>query len=532
MRRVFIASVVLAFALVAGLSVWWPLALWLLIVVVPLALLGIWDMRQRSHAILRTFPIVGHFRYLFEMIRPEINQYFVESNSDGRPFSREQRSLVYQRAKHELSTLPFGTQRDVGAVGYEWMDHSLSAKSHHGPPPRILIGSPRCQQPYSASLLNISAMSYGSLSRNAIRALNGGAALGGFAHNSGEGGISPYHIEHGGDLIWQIGTGYFGCRTVDGAFDAEAFSRQSALPCVKMIEIKLSQGAKPGHGGILPAAKVNLEISNIRGVPIGKDVLSPPGHSEFSTPRGLLRFVDKLRNLSKGKPIGFKLCVGSTHEIAAICKAIRETGISPDFITVDGGEGGTGAAPLEFSNAVGMPLLDALSVVHNMLTGFGLRDNVKIIASGKVVSSFDMIVRLAAGADLCNSARAMLFSLGCIQALRCNANDCPTGIATQRPDLVTGLVVDDKIPRVSRYHAATLANLMDLLGAAGIDHPSDLRPWHIHRRVSATRVQSYAEIYPRLRPNCLLEGHDALLEYVEAFAAASAESFSRATPDR
>jgi glutamate synthase domain-containing protein 2 len=524
MRRIFPILAIASLAFAGALTWKWPSAAWLFAVIVPVVLLGVRDMTQTSHAVLRNFPLIGHFRYLLEMIRPEINQYFIESNTDGRPFSREQRSLVYQRAKHELDTLPFGTQRDTGAIGYEWMAHSMVARPSTHPAPRIRIGGSACTQPYDASLLNISAMSYGSLSRNAIRALNGGAKAGGFAHNTGEGGISPYHLEPGGDLIWQIGTGYFGCRMPDGDFDPEAFAERAALPVVKMIEIKISQGAKPGHGGILPAKKVTPEIAEIRRVPLGADVLSPPGHRTFSTPIGLLKFVARLRELSNGKPVGFKLCVGSRYQFAAVCKAMLETGIKPDFITVDGGEGGTGAAPLEFSNAMGMPLLDGLATVHNMLVGFDLRSEIKLIASGKITTGFDMANRLAAGADLCNSARGMMFALGCIQALRCNANDCPTGVATQKPHLVAGLVVEDKVKRVHRYHEATVESLLELLGAAGIEHPDDLRPWHINRRVTATEVQTYADIYHYIEPGCLMsspcpEGYDRILR------AARADSF-------
>lgn len=495
MRTAFLLSAAFGLAVIAGVSLLWPPALWSLVIVVPLIGLGIRDMFQDGHAVLRNFPVIGHGRYLFERIRPEMNQYFIESNTDGRPFSREARSVVYQRAKTELDTLPFGTQLDTSAVGYEWIAHSLTAHTGHGEPPRITVGGEQCKRPYKASLLNVSAMSYGSLSKNAILALNGGAARGGFAHNTGEGGLSPYHLGPGGDLIWQIGTGYFGCRTQDGDFDPGLFHENASRSNVKMIELKLSQGAKPGHGGILPAKKVTLEIAQIRNVPMGQDVLSPPSHRTFDTPIGLLEFVATLRDRSDGKPVGFKLCVGDPVELAAIMKAIVATEILPDFITVDGGEGGTGAAPIEFSNAVGMPLFDGLSLTHNLLVGFDLRHKIKVIASGNVITGFDLATRLAAGADLCSSARAMMFALGCIQALRCNSNKCPTGVATQHPGLVAGLVVEDKAQRVFKYHAATVRSLMELLGACGIAHPDDLRPWHIHRRLSVSEVKTYQQIY-------------------------------------
>ena len=521
MRNVFLLLVLASHATVALFGAYWHPAFYAELLLAPLTILGLWDMYQDKHAILRNFPIIGHFRYMLEGIRPEIQQYFIEPNTDGRPFSREQRAVVYQRAKAELDTQPFGTQHDPYGERYEWIAHSLRAVHAPEHPPRITLGGDQCSQPYAASLLNISAMSYGSLSKHAILALNGGAAKGGFAHNTGEGGISPYHLEPGGDLIWQIGTGYFGCRAKDGGFDAGRYRENATRPTVKVIELKLSQGAKPGHGGILPAKKVTQEISEIRGVPMGQDVLSPPGHKAFHTPIGLLEFIQTLREESGGKPVGFKLCIGQPWEFAGICKAMVETGIRPDFITIDGGEGGTGAAPLEFANHMGMPLLDGLAWAHNMLVGFELRDQLKIIASGKVVTGFDMLVRLAAGADLCSSARAMMFSLGCIQALRCNNNDCPAGVATQKEHLVEGLVVEDKVPRVANYHHATVHSLMELLGAAGIRHPDDLRPHHVHRRISPTQVVTYADIYRYIEPGCLLSepyppGYETILKRATA----------------
>ncbi|MCB9916333.1 MAG: FMN-binding glutamate synthase family protein [Planctomycetes bacterium] len=504
MRHLFYLSAALALVTVWVVSLYWQPFLWAYVAVVPLVLLGVHDAFQTKRAVLRNFPVIGHGRYLLEAIRPEINQYFIESNTDGTPFNREVRSLVYQRAKGQLDTLPFGTQWDVYAQGYEWINHSLLA--HHGPStePRVLVGEGTCAQPYSAALLNVSAMSYGALSKNAVMALNKGAKLGGFAHNTGEGGISPYHLEHGADLIWQIGTGYFGCRDASGNFDAQRFAENAARPSVKMIEVKLSQGAKPGHGGILPAAKVTAEIAEIRHVPLGKDVLSPPAHTAFTTPVELLEFVTELRRLSGGKPVGFKLCIGSRSEFLGICRAMQETRLHPDFITVDGGEGGTGAAPLEFSNSIGTPLVEGLVFVHNALTGYRLRDKIKVIASGKIVSGFHMARAMALGADLCNSARGMMLAIGCIQARRCNSNECPVGVATQRPSLVAGLDVEDKAERTRRFQAETVGSLLEILGAAGLDSPRQLEPRHIMRRVDPVTVKSYAELYDYVEPGALL----------------------------
>jgi glutamate synthase domain-containing protein 2 len=524
MRLIFLGGSAVLFALVAGISTVWPPILWMLVLLLPLFAIGMTDMLQVKQAIRRNFPVIGRARYLFEAIRPEINQYFIESNSDGKPFSRNDRSVIYQRAKGELDTLPFGTQRDVYAVGYEWINHSLAPVHADLTQQRVLVGGPDCRQPYSASMLNVSAMSYGSLSMNAIRALNQGAKLGDFAHNTGEGGLSPYHLEGGGDLIWQLGTGYFSARDAQGRFSENTFAEKAALPNVKMIEVKLSQGAKPGHGGILPAAKLTPEIIAIRGVEPGKDVISPPAHTAFSTPRGLIEFLQRLRDASGGKPVGFKLCVGKRHEFLGIVKAMLATGITPDFITVDGAEGGTGAAPLEFSDSVGTPLNEGLSFVHNALVATGLRDRIRIIASGKVSTGFNMATKVALGADMCNSARAMMFALGCIQALRCNSNHCPTGVATQNPALVHGLHVGDKSQRVARYHRETVKSFFEVLGAAGLQRPQDLKPWFIMKRVSALEIRSYADIYPHLAENELLTSA-AVSGMTRAWESANAEHF-------
>ena len=524
MRRQFLLSVVLVTIFILLVGVLWPPFYWLLFIFIPAFALGFYDFFQSRHAVRRNFPFIGRFRYMLEAIRPEIYQYFVESDTEGVPFSRDKRSLVYQRAKGVRDTVPFGTLLDVYEVGYEWVNHSIVPLHLETKDLRHTVGGPHCSQPYSASLLNISAMSYGSLSKNAILALSQGAKLGNFAHNTGEGGVSPYHFDGGGDLIWQIGTGYFGCRTEDGRFNPDTYAETARHPQVKMIELKLSQGAKPGHGGILPAAKVTPEISRIRHVPLGKDVISPPAHSEFDTPIGLLQFVARLRELSGGKPAGFKLCIGKRREFLAICKAMIETGITPDFITIDGGEGGTGAAPLEFSNHVGAPLLDGLIFAHNALIGFGLRDRITVIASGKVTSGFDAVKRLALGADMVNAARAMMLAIGCIQALKCNSNHCPVGVATQDPNLVAGLVPAEKSKRVASYHFETMESLSEMMGAAGISSPDNLRPWHILRRISPTETRHYGEIYEYLKAGSLLK--DPLpLSYARACKAASAHTF-------
>jgi len=507
MRNLFFTLSIISILAISAIACFWTPILWSLIFVVPIIIVGISDLTQKSKTIKRNFPVVGRMRYWAEWMRPKIYQYFIESDTDGTPFSRLNRNVIYQRAKKVTDTTPFGTQLNVYEVGYEWMNHSIvpldSHKLNHDP--RVIVGGPDCKQPYSASIYNISAMSYGSLSQNAIMALNAGAKLGGFAHNTGEGGLSPYHLKPGGDIIWQIGTGYFGCRNNDGTFNKELFAEKSVAPAVKMIEIKLSQGAKPGHGGILPAKKVTEEISNIRHVPIGQDVISPPYHTAFTTPYELLQFIKQLRDLSGGKPVGFKLCIGNKTQFLAICKAMVKTGIMPDFITVDGGEGGTGAAPLEFSNSVGMPLREALAFVYDSLNGFALKRHIKIIASGKVATGFDLVKNLSLGADMCNSARAMMLALGCIQALECNTNRCPTGVATQDKNLQKGLVVEDKKVRVCNFHNETVKSAVELMAAAGVDHPHKLHRQMVYRRINAGEIRTYAETYPHILRGSLLE---------------------------
>ncbi|GGI21295.1 FMN-binding glutamate synthase family protein [Oxalicibacterium faecigallinarum] len=486
---------------------------WLLLASGALTLLGIMDMRQKNHALLRNYPILAHFRYLFESVRPEIRQYFLEEDAAAHPFSRNQRSLVYQRAKQDIDKRPFGTQYDVYQSDYEWINHSIQPSKVGSHDFRITIGGDRAQ-PYSASVFNISAMSFGSLSANAIRALNQGAQIGRFMHDTGEGSISRYHRpeqsgEPGGDLVWEIGSGYFGCRDEKGNFSPEQFTRNATLSQVKMIEIKLSQGAKPGHGGMLPGAKVTKEIAEARGIPEGIDCISPSSHSAFDSPIGLLQFVEQLRTLSGGKPTGFKLAIGHPWEFFGIVKAMMETGITPDFIVIDGGEGGTGAAPVEFTDHVGMPLQEALLLVHNTLVGAKLRDKIKLGASGKIVSAFDIVRTIALGADWCNSARGFMFALGCIQSQSCHTDRCPTGIATQDTLRQRALVVPDKAQRVANFHQNTLKALAELIAAAGLTHPSDLKPHHLVRRVSANQVKLASALLPYLEPGQLLSEAEA-----------------------
>ena len=489
-----------------------------------LALLGTWDLFQKKHSLLRNYPISAHIRYLIESFRPELRQYLLESETDGMPFPRVQRALVYQRAKGVNDKIPFGTQLDATAKGYEWLNPSVVPAINTGGGFRINIGNEQCGQPYNASVLNISAMSFGSLSGAAIRALNKAAHMGGFAHDTGEGGISTHHRLHGGDLIWEIGSGYFGCRDDQGNFCADLFAAQALEPQVKMVEIKLSQGAKPGHGGILPGAKVTAEIAAARHVPMGQDCISPSAHSAFSTPVELMAFIARLRELSGGKPVGFKMCIGHGWEFMALCKAMLQTGIYPDFIVIDGAEGGTGAAPLELTNHVGTPLREGLIFAHNVLTGSGLRPHIKLGASGKITSGFDMVATIAVGADWCNSARGFMFSLGCIQSRSCHTDHCPTGVATQNPGRARALVVPEKAERAWRYHQATLEALAEVLASGGLAHPSELRPVHISRRMDTQKVHTLDQVYDFLKPGELLEGTDNPA-FKSQWALARADSF-------
>ncbi len=505
MRNEIIAFTLVWAVAMGALSMWWPQVLWGFALWVPWTGVLVYDLVQKRHAILRNFPIVGHGRYFMEDLRPKIYQYFIESDTNGTPISRVFRTVVYARAKRELDTNPFGTQLDVYEEGYEWMNHSIrpvpfEEVDHH---PRVRVGGPDCRQPYDASIFNISAMSFGALSKNAVMALNKGAALAGFAHNTGEGGISPYHLSGGGDLIFQFGTGYFGCRTPDGRFSPEEFQKRATLDQVKMIEVKLSQGAKPGHGGILPARKNTPEIAAIRGVEPGTAVLSPPYHTAFSTPVELMEFIARLRELSGGKPVGFKLCIGRCSEFIALCKAMIETGIKPDFITIDGGEGGTGAAPLEFSNSVGMPFREGLAFAYDALVGYGLKNDIKLFTAGKILTGFHIFRAMALGADACYSARGMMLALGCIQALECNRNTCPTGVATQKPELVKGLVVEDKAQRVANFHDETVEAFAELMAAAGLRSPDQINRTHVFRRINVHEIRRYDQIYPYLEEGCL-----------------------------
>ncbi len=499
----------------------------LLMASLALAGLGTRDMLQTKHSILRNYPIVAHIRFLLEEVRPEIRQYFFEGEKDGAPFSRDRRSVVYQRAKLALDKRPFGTQYNVYADGYEWMRHSMAPRPVSRKSFRVQIGGPGCSQPYASSVYNISAMSFGALSANAIRAMNKGAAAGGFAHDTGEGGVSRYHREFGGDLIWEIGSGYFGCRDGAGAFSPERFAATAKLEQIRMIEIKLSQGAKPGHGGVLPAAKVSPEIAETRGIPEGVDCISPATHSAFGSPRELIEFVARLRELSGGKPTGFKMCVGHAWEFLGICKAMVETGITPDFIVVDGKEGGTGAAPLEFADHMGMPLREGLNFVHNALIGVGLRDRISLGASGQIVTAFDMARAMALGADWCNSARAFMFAVGCIQSQSCHTDRCPVGVATQDAARQRAIVVPDKAERVRNFHRATLMSLAELVAAAGLDHPLQFKLDHFSRRITAREVVSFAELYPQLDEGVLMTG-TADARFRDAWAMAQAHTFAPA----
>ena len=491
-----------------------------------LTALGIHDVRQTRHAIVRNYPVLGHIRFLFEKVRPEIRQYLIEGDQDEQPFSREQRSLVYQRSKGAEDKRPFGTQERVYEAGYSWLTHSVQPIHLEDTDFRVMIGGDNCKQPYNASLYNISAMSFGALSANAISALNKGAKIGGFAHDTGEGGISRYHRDGGGDLIYEIGSGYFGCRNDDGTFNPEKFAKQAADDQIKMIELKLSQGAKPGHGGMLPAAKITPEIAEARDIPMGVDCVSPAAHSAFTGPMELMHLIGQLRDLSGGKPIGFKLCIGHRREFMCMVKAMLETGIIPDFIVVDGTEGGTGAAPLEFANHVGMPMVEGLTFVHNTLRGAGIRDQVKIGAAGKVVSAFDIARALSIGADWCNSARGYMFAIGCIQAQACHTNHCPVGVTTQDPVRQAALDVNDKSKRVARFHANTLRALGEMAGAAGLNDPRGFLPYHFMTRKGDGQMTEAADVYTYMREGFLLDDGEDNPIYRERWARANAHSFA------
>lgn len=505
MRKYFLPTAIAATIIISYLMFVNIKFLWIGLPLLLLILLGFYDYFQTKHSITRNFPIIGHSRYLLEELGPEIRQYFVESDTNGSPFTRLQRKIIYSRAKLQNQNHPFGTELNVYQPDYEWMPHSIYPAVVQHTAPRILIGGKDCLQPYSAARLNISAMSYGALSKAAVLAFSKGASHGGFYHNTGEGGVSPYHLQGGADLVYQLGTGYFGSRNDDGTFSVEKFRKTSSHPNIKMVEIKISQGAKPGHGGVLPASKNTPEIASIRGVTPGVEVLSPPGHSAFDTASGLIDFIKTLRENCGGKPVGFKLCIGRRDEFIDICNAMISKNILPDFITIDGGEGGTGAAPLEFSNSVGMPLEDALVFVIDTLRGYNLKKDIKVIASGKIVSAFDIIKYMSIGADLCNSARGMMMSLGCIQALECDRNTCPTGITTHKPELMAGLVVEEKYIRVANFQNETLKCFMELVAAAGITDLSNLHRGLIHQRLDTYHYRTFEEIYPSVAEGSYLQ---------------------------
>jgi glutamate synthase domain-containing protein 2 len=524
----FAATFALTLTGLVGLVIlpgWWPLFAAILAVFGALALLGIHDLVQPRHAVLRNYPIIGHMRWVFEGIRPEIRQYLIESDEDEALFSRETRSLAYQRAKGVEDKRPFGTRKQIYEPGYAWFSHSVVPEPVPDWNMRVKVGGPDCRKPYGASLYNISAMSFGALSANAILALNRGAAMGGFAHDTGEGGISRYHRMGGGDLIYEIGTGYFGCRDANGRFDPERFVEQAGLDQVKMIEVKLSQGAKPGHGGVLPAAKITDEIAEARGIPMDRDCVSPARHSAFSTPIEFAEFLGQLRALSDGKPVGFKLCIGQRREFMCLVKGMLETGITPDFIVVDGAEGGTGAAPLEFSNHVGMPMVEGLRLVHNTLRGAGLRGKIRIGAAGKLITAFDILRALALGADWCNAARGFMFAVGCIQAQTCHSNRCPTGVTTQDPWRQRALNVADKSVRAAKFHENTLRAVADLLAAAGLDSPAGLSPAHINVRLPEGGTTTAATAYRDVAEGSLIRGDCGDEALAESWAAARPDTF-------
>lgn len=524
-RKMYVGFSVLLVLIIAFLIILHAEWYWLTGLLFVIIAVATYDKNQKKHTLLRNFPVLGHIRYILEFFRPEIQQYFIASDTSEQPFNRHVRSIIYQRSKGEDDTLAFGTSEDVKEVGYEWASHSLAPKHIQHVHSRVTIGNFQCKQPYLSSRLNISALSFGAISKNGIVALNKGAKKGGFYHNTGEGGLSDYHL-HGGDIALQIGTAYFGFRTEDANFDPIKFKEKAQLESVKIIEIKLSQGAKPAHGGLLPKEKITDEIARIRGVGKDKDIESPPFHKAFSSPRELCFFIQKLRELSDGKPVGFKLCIGKRTEFIAICKAIIETKIYPDFITVDGMEGGTGAAPAEFANSLGVPLKEAIIFVHNCLVGFGIRKHIKIIAAGKNATSFDMVRNMALGADIINSARAMMMALGCIQSKQCNRNTCPVGVATQDPGLYKNLDIDEKAERVRKYHDVTIKHFMGIVGAMGIDSPDDIRPSSVYRRVDRDTALTLDEVYEFYQPNCLLQQETVPIKIKKFWKVANPDSFS------
>lgn len=527
LRYTPLALVLLAVPIGFAVTLYHPIWGGLIVVIaMSLSALGIFDLSQTNSSVLRNYPISARLRFLLETFRPEIRQYFVESDQDETPFSRDQRSLVYRRAKGIDGLRPFGTQLDVEKLGHEWINHSMKPSHLPNQDFRVTIGGAHCKKPYDASVLNISGMSYGALSPTAIEALNKGAAMGGFSHTTGEGSISRFHQASGGDLVWQIGSGYFGCRNPDGSFSEDRFIENANSDQVKMIEVKLSQGAKPGHGGILPGTKVTEAIAEARGVKVGEDCVSPSSHSAFSTPLELCRFMQRLRDLSGGKPIGIKLCVGHPWEWFALAKAFAQTGLSPDFITVDGAEGGTGAAPAEFADHYGAPLREGLMLVHNTLLGLGIRDKTKIIVSGKLISAFDICRMFALGADACNMARGFMFAIGCIQAQACHTGKCPTGVTTQEPGRYRALVVDEKYTRVAQFHANTMHTLKEAIEASGLSHPHDLTPHHLMIRVNSREVRSAASQYQWLEQGELLGDDTTHPAFAKYWSHAKADSFA------
>ena len=503
---------------------------WVLLIVVCAAIvaLGLYDFFQDRWTITRNYPVAGRIRWLFYELRPYLRAYIVEDDLGGTPYSFNARNLVHARARGLTDTHPFGTERDTDGNNYHWLSHSIAPAENPDLSPRVMVGGDQCTKPYSASILNISAMSFGALSANAVRALNMGAKQGNFYHDTGEGGLSDHHLSGGGDLVWELGSAYFGARDKDGHFDPEKFRDGAAHEAVKMTEIKLSQGAKPGHGGLLPAAKVTEEIAHVRQIPAHQDALSPRGHSAFSTPIEMLEFAARMRDLSGGKPVGLKLCVGQPHEVFSIVKAILKTGITPDFIVVDGGEGGTGAAPLELSDWVGMPLKEGLILMRNALVGAGLKPKIRLAASGKVYSGMGIAYNMAMGADWCNAARAFMMSVGCIQAQRCHTGTCPTGVTTQDPLRMRALVPELQAERAARFHSKTLASLADMVAAAGLTHPSELSPHNVMHREGPEKANTMDNIYAFLPENVLLDAPEETI-YADWWQAATAESFKPVT---